>query len=105
VPEAAPVLYLALEGNRTAIRTRTGAIARGLTSTRRPRARAALVVIQAARFNLSDPAWTDELAEHVAESSAKLIVVDVLRKAHRNFASRARARATRRDPRRARADP
>jgi len=62
VPEAAPVLYLALEGNRTAIRTRTGAIAAGLTSTRRPRV--GLLSCHTSRAVQSlRPAWTDELAD------------------------------------------
>ena len=82
VPEPRPVLYVALEGGRRAIRARIGAIARGagidpagdglknLHIAYRPRG-----------LNLSDPDWSAWLVEKSRKVGAALVVVDVLRRA------------------------
>lgn len=82
VPKAAPVIYLALEGQLAALRTRFGCLARahGIDpdSTAmddlhlRPRTPG---------INLADKAWAAWIIEQVRRTGAKLLIVDVLRKA------------------------
>jgi hypothetical protein len=82
VPAAAPVIYLCLEGQDAALKTRFGCIARahgvdpdsGALDNLHVRSRTPGI-------NLADPAWADWITELVRTIGAKLLVVDVLRKA------------------------
>jgi len=82
VPEARPVLYLALEGQRAGIRARIGSMARGMGLDPEGDDLADLHIAYKPRgLNLSDPAWAAWTVEKAAELGAGLVVVDVLRRA------------------------
>jgi hypothetical protein len=84
IPEPHPVLYVALEGHRAALRSRVGAISRGLgldpdgadldrlSWSYKPRG-----------INIADAEWARALRRAAEQLGAKLIVVDVLRAAAR----------------------
>ena len=82
VPEARPVLYLALEGARAGIRARIGSMARGMGLDPDGDDLAGLHLAYKPRgLNLSDPAWSAWVVEKATEVGAGLVVVDVLRRA------------------------
>jgi hypothetical protein len=81
IPGARPVYYLALEGHRTALVHRIGALARGLgVDPSGPDAIGNLHLSYRPRgINLADPAWVQHLLDAVEPLDAALVVVDVLR--------------------------
>ena len=84
VPRHGTVLYLALEGNRSAMRTRIGAISRthGVDPAASDSSLLNLHVSYKPRgFDLMDPAWAADLAAAVLALDPALVVVDVLRAA------------------------
>jgi hypothetical protein len=85
VPSARPVLYVALEGHRAAIRSRIGCIARG-HGVRDP-IRSGLsnlhLTYKPKGINLADGAWADALVGEARALGAALVVIDVLRRAAR----------------------
>lgn len=82
VPEARPVLYLALEGQRAGIRARIGAMARGMGIDPDGDELAGLHLAYKPRgLNLSDPGWSAWVVEKATALGAGLVVVDVLRRA------------------------
>ena len=82
IPTAHPVVYLALEGHRAAIRARTGALARGMNVDPDSGDLANLHVAYKPRgINIADPAWANAVARTVQQQGARLLVVDVLRAA------------------------
>lgn len=82
VAQPMPVMYVALEGHKAAIRGRIGCIARGhgvhpedagldnLHLSYKPRG-----------INLADPSWAAALCENAAQLGTRLVIVDVLRRA------------------------
>jgi AAA domain len=84
VPDARDVLYLALEGSQTGLRTRIGALARGHDVDPDGRALDRLHMLYRPRpFDLAELATADWLREEAIETSAALVLVDVLRAAAR----------------------
>jgi len=82
VPEARHVLYIALEGSQTGLRTRVGALARGAGANPDSQALERLHMLYRPRpFNLSDIATSDWLLEETIDVDAALVFVDVLRAA------------------------
>ncbi len=82
VHQAQPVVYLALEGHRAAIRARTGALARGMGVDPDSGDLANLHLAYKPRgINIADPAWAHAVARTVQTKGARLLVVDVLRAA------------------------
>ncbi|HVS85642.1 MAG TPA: AAA family ATPase [Gaiellaceae bacterium] len=83
VPAPQPVVYLALEGHRAAIRARIGALARGHgIDPDHPDQLGNLNVVYKPRgLNLADPAWIRDVRAAIREHGAKLLIVDVLRAA------------------------
>lgn len=83
VPRQGNVLHFALEGNRSAMRTRIGAIARSHRVN--PDDPAALVGLNLSYkptgLDLMDASWASDVAEGVTGASATMVVVDVLRAA------------------------
>ena len=83
VPKRRSVLYLALEGDRAAIRARIAALARGLGID--PNGDELdgwlRIAYKPAGINISDPAWTDRVLADADRLDAGLVVVDVLRAA------------------------
>lgn len=84
VEKPEPVVYLALEGHRAAIRGRIGCLARGLDIDPYPE-RDELgnlhIVYKPRGLNLADPAWVRTIRDTVQRVDAKLVIVDVLRAA------------------------
>lgn len=83
VPEPAPVLYVACEGQRAALKMRFFALARGLgldPQTCFTDGRIA-IIYRPAGMDLTDPEWSAYLVEQVILSGAKLVIIDVLRAA------------------------
>ena len=84
IPEPRTVLYVALEGARSAIRARIGALARGLGIDPGGEGLERLHVLYRPRpFDLAKPELADMLCREAAELGAALVVVDVLRSAAR----------------------
>lgn len=82
VPEPAPVLYLALEGSRAALRARIGALSRGIgLDPDSADLRNLHVAYRPAGINLSSADWADELVLQAEHVDAALVIVDVLRRA------------------------
>ena len=84
VEKPEPVVYLALEGHRAAIRGRIGCLARGLGVDPYPEhgELANLHIIYKPRgLNLADPAWVRTIRDTIQHVGAKLLIVDVLRAA------------------------
>jgi AAA domain len=81
VPKPSPVLYVALEGSRVGIRTRLGALARGLGID--PDSEEHLdrlhLLYRPSPFDLAHKGTPAELEEQAGEIDAGLIAVDVLR--------------------------
>lgn len=84
VQRAQPVIYFGLEGHRSALRTRFGAIARnhGFDPDENDSALSNLILsYKPLGFDLMDPEWASDVAEGVLGTDARLVVVDVLRAA------------------------
>ncbi len=82
VPSPAPVIYLALEGQLSALRTRFGCLSRGHGINPGGHALDNLYLRpRTPGINLADPSWSDWVIEEVRSTGAKLLVIDVLRKA------------------------
>jgi AAA domain len=82
VTKPRPVVYVALEGHRAAIRARIGCLSRGLGIDPEGTDLDGLHMIYKPRgFNLSDPDWARWLCEYVVETGARLVLVDTLRSA------------------------
>ena len=82
IPAAHPVLYLALEGRRSALRTRVGCLARGLGIDPEGDSLENLHFAYRPRsIDLMDAEWANELAEQAKTIDARAIFVDVLRAA------------------------
>ena len=81
IPEPEPVLYIALEGHRAALRARVGCLARGLGADPDEALDRLHFAYKPRGLNLASPAWAATLIEQAAELDAGLIVVDVLRRA------------------------
>ncbi len=80
VPEECPVLYLALEGNRTDYRTRLGALARGQgVNPDGFDLRNLTISYQPLGIDLMDPAWARDLLALVTLYHVGIVFVDVLR--------------------------
>lgn len=83
IPEPQPVLYVALEGHRAALRARVGALTRGLGLD--PDDAATLARLhwsyKPRGINIADPEWSQALRRAGAHLDAKLIIIDVLRAA------------------------
>ena len=85
VPHAQPVLYVALEGHRAAIRARIGCIARGhgIQDPLGDGLPSLHIAYKPKGINLADGAWADTLISEAREFGAGLVIVDVLRRAAR----------------------
>ena len=84
VPEPRDVLYVALEGSQTGLRTRIGALARGAGLDPDGDELERLHMLYRPRpFDLAELATADWLLEEAADVDAALVVVDVLRAAAR----------------------
>jgi hypothetical protein len=84
IPEPRDVLYLALEGSQTGLRTRIGALARGFGTDPDTEQLERLHMLYRPRpFDLAEIATADWLLEEALEVDAALVVVDVLRAAAR----------------------
>ncbi len=85
VPKPRPALYVSLEGARSALRARVGALARGLgLDPDEDEALARLAFLYRPRpFDLADPGRAALLREAALRLGAALVVVDVLRAAAR----------------------
>ncbi len=82
VPQAVPVIYIALEGHRAAVKARIGCLARGLgLDPDSDDLRNLHVVYKPRGINLSDAVWADRLCAKVAATGARLVIVDTLRSA------------------------
>jgi hypothetical protein len=82
VPSPRPVLYVALEGHRSALRHRVGALARGLDLDPDSEQLKRLHVTYKPRgLNLMDPNWSVPVREAAESVQAQLVIVDVLRAA------------------------
>jgi len=82
IPRARPVLYVALEGHRAALKARVGCLARGLgLDPDGPGLDRLAFAYKARGMNLADPSWAAELITRAEELEAGLVVVDVLRRA------------------------
>lgn len=83
VPAPQPVLYVALEGHRAALRTRVGAITHGLGLKPDEHLERLHWSYKPRGINIADPEWAKALGRAAALIGAKLIIVDVLRAAAR----------------------
>jgi hypothetical protein len=84
IPKPRPVLYVALEGHRAALRARVGCLARGHgLDPDGPDLERLHFVYKPPGINLSDPGWARELVECAAGLACGLVAVDVLRAAAR----------------------
>lgn len=83
IPEPRPVLYVALEGHRSALAQRTGAIARGLGIDPEQEIDGLHFVYKPRSINIADPVWAESLRRAARSVEAALVVVDVLRAAAR----------------------
>jgi hypothetical protein len=84
VLEARPVLYVALEGSRTGIRSRIGALTRGLGLDPETGVLDRLHLLYRPRpFDLSEPETAGWLQEQATGIDAALVIIDVLRGAAR----------------------
>lgn len=84
VPTPHPVIYVALEGHRAALRARIGAIARGLdVNPDGDELQNLHLIYKPAGINLAEPTWARDLANAAQRTHAKIIFVDVLRAAAR----------------------
>lgn len=83
IPNPQPVLYVALEGHASGIRTRIGCLARGLgLNPDSPLDLESLHLAYKPRgINLADRAWAADLAATARHLDAALVIVDVLRAA------------------------
>lgn len=85
IPRRRLVLYVALEGDRAAIRTRIGCLARGLGID--PDGEDLTdwlhILYKPRGLNLGDLAWTSRIERAVEELDIGLVLVDVLRRAAR----------------------
>lgn len=83
IPEARPVMYIALEGSRPAMRARFGAVARGMNLDPDSDELNANLHIRyrAPGINLASAEWSTRLIRTARHLNAGLIIVDVLRKA------------------------
>lgn len=82
VPKPRPVLYVALEGHRAALRARVGAIARGMGIDPDPQAEELTNLhwlYKPRGINLADQRWADKLRRAADRPEAALIAIDVLR--------------------------
>ena len=83
VPQPLPVLYVALEGHKAAIRTRIGCITRG--HGKHPEDQHALTNLHLAYkpkgINLASPDWAQALIEDAITLGARFVIIDVLRRA------------------------
>lgn len=82
VPQPRPVLYVALEGHRAALRARVGAIARGMGLNPDPASgdlQNLHWLYKPRGINLADQRWADRLRRAADKPQAALITVDVLR--------------------------
>lgn len=80
VPRPRPVLYVALEGHRAALRARVGAIARGMGINPDSGELDQLhFVYKPPGINLAEPTWAQRLRRAAAHIDAALAIVDVLR--------------------------
>lgn len=82
VSEPQPVVLLAMEGHRAAIRGRIGALARGMGLNPDTGDLANLHIVYKPRgLNLADPQWVRTTRDTIDQVGAKLLIVDVLRAA------------------------
>jgi hypothetical protein len=76
-----PVIYLALEGHRAAIRTRVGALAHGHGLNPDTDLARLHFVYKPRGINLANPSWVQTVRDAVNRTQACMIIVDVLRAA------------------------
>jgi hypothetical protein len=84
IPEARPVLYVALEGHRANLKQRWGSLLRGygIDPDTDPIIRANWAWAWKPRgINLADPEWAELLRARAASINAAIVIVDVLRAA------------------------
>jgi hypothetical protein len=80
--EASPVLYIALEGHRAAIRTRVSIFARGAGVDPAGRGLDNLhIMYKPPGIDIADGAWAGKITSAAEQLGAKLVIVDVLRAA------------------------
>lgn len=80
VPKPRPVLYVALEGHRAALRARVGALAHGMGIDPDTDELDNLHWLYKPRgINLADPAWAYKLRQAAGQIDAAIVIVDVLR--------------------------
>lgn len=79
---ASPVLYVALEGHRAAIRTRVSIFARGVGVDPAGNGLDNLhIMYKPPGINIANPAWAGKITSAAEQLGAKLVIVDVLRAA------------------------
>jgi RecA-family ATPase len=84
IPEPRPVLYVALEGHRAALRSRVGALTHGLGLNPDTSLERLQWSYKPRGINIADPEWAAALGRAAGRQiGAKLIIVDVLRAAAR----------------------
>lgn len=83
VPEAVPVLYVALEGSRSALRARIGSLARGMGVDPDSPIENLHMLYRPRPFNLAELVSATWLHEEVQDVGARYVVIDVLRAAAR----------------------
>jgi hypothetical protein len=84
IPTAQPVVLVAAEGHRAAIRGRIGALAHGHgidPQTDETLRRNLQIVYKPAGLNLANPVWIRTIRDLVKQVGARLLIVDVLRAA------------------------
>jgi hypothetical protein len=84
VAQAQPVVYVALEGHKAAIRGRIGCLTRGHgfnPSHGSNDLHNLHVLYKPAGLNLADPAWTRSIQQLAQRAGARMLIIDVLRAA------------------------
>jgi hypothetical protein len=82
VANAVPVIYVALEGHRAAVKARIGCLARGLgLDPEGDDLRNLHLIYKPKGLNLSDPECAERLCRKVERTGARLVIVDTLRSA------------------------
>lgn len=82
VPDPVPVVYVALEGHRAAIRGRIGCLTRGFDLDPDPdtgHLNNLHLIYKPRGINLADPAWAHEIRRTTDRVKARIVFVDVLR--------------------------
>lgn len=76
-----PVLYIALEGHRSALAHRIGALARGIGIDPTHQIPNLHIAYKPRGINMASPDWANHIAQAATDIDAQLVIVDVLRAA------------------------